>query len=1056
MLRLPEIQNRLRETEQGAFQKICNEILTAEGYFPYKLTGSVIGSNKTKKGTPDSVYKEKDGKYIYVEITTEQGKLSNKIKKDVQKCLDKIKTNQRLEGKISKIIFLHNQENIEEHLTEEIKQLCEKIEFEIWGIDTISLLLQNKYPEIAISELNMKDDSNMIEKFSDKALEQVANAVSNKSIEQYKNDTVNEIKNKINSLYEESISIINTSDAMVYISSENKEQLKIIFNKLKAFDFYYKNQNDDNAKLYYHNMLVILSKSELVKGIEFYDTMPDCAKNNNISQHFYSMLLIEQGRYNDAKDILEKLYFTDNYDDSFETLLRVYFLLEMYDEVTKLLSCAKVDKFDKYGFLAAMLIISKNYKNKYTESQLIKLNNSKFKKMPMFYTCTSKLLYDLDRRNKKYKEQFKKGLKYLNETDVIAIVTMCDQAIEIGLEDDAISYLKSIKLTTVLQNKLLELLPRKKELTKDEIELIENIDYSTVDPKINFRYLEAKVLESDGKELKAIKKYKESFENNNDINSVYRYVQLSLKNKADIDENAIRLLSDFNTVESLMLAVEAYNYIGKHDDAIKCSYKAIYLGDNNPKYRDSFKQYWTTIVLHDKKENENIESIVSDCVVILSDGKIKKKYLIEDDNYYKVGKKIIDAEIIRSNSDIGLDLLNLKKGDTINIKNKNFTVYDVLDKYTYLARFSFKYIKEDKNVKCLISKRDDPKEGIEQIRQEMLETNKKTNERLDVYQDSKALPLSSLLSRANDFDEYARLINTLLSDSNRILFAGERIDIDLKNGFVIDQTSLIVLSVFDALELIPEKLCNKIYITTSLKNKFQYFYENLIRKCGKTESNLYIINDDKLVLSETAVIDQIKFWRKLNKYIDTFNVVDIEMGKSNLINSKTTDVLDKVQFDLIELAKTKDLPFISDDLIIRKICNTYKVKHTNSLQIVKQFSKNEKQYIDIFMKYSKSNYLYTLYYDDLSEILKGLYSDFTEENKNQFTLIVESVLENKVCLEYYAPLLLSKVQQLKNVQYIQILDQVYENLFVTFIINLLNKTIQMKCDQFGINVNELN
>ena len=122
MLRLTEIQNRLKETEQGVFQKICNEILTGEGYIPYKLTGSVIGSNKTKKGTPDSVYINEKGKYIYVEITTEQGRLSKKIKNDVQKCLDKIKTNPILEEKISKIIFLHNQENIDESLTRPVRQ----------------------------------------------------------------------------------------------------------------------------------------------------------------------------------------------------------------------------------------------------------------------------------------------------------------------------------------------------------------------------------------------------------------------------------------------------------------------------------------------------------------------------------------------------------------------------------------------------------------------------------------------------------------------------------------------------------------------------------------------------------------------------------------------------------------------------------------------------------------------------------------------------------------------------------------------------------------------
>ena len=191
MLRLPEIQNRLKECEQGVFQKVCNELLTCKGYLPYKLTGSVVGSNKTKKGTPDSVYKDICGNYIYVEITTEQGKLSNKITDDVKKCMDKINNTPSLKGKISKIIFLHNQENIDESITETIKQSCGKIKFDIYGIDTISLLLQNKYPQIAISELNMRDEHDMVTNISEESIEKIANAVNQQSIKQYENDTIN-------------------------------------------------------------------------------------------------------------------------------------------------------------------------------------------------------------------------------------------------------------------------------------------------------------------------------------------------------------------------------------------------------------------------------------------------------------------------------------------------------------------------------------------------------------------------------------------------------------------------------------------------------------------------------------------------------------------------------------------------------------------------------------------------------------------------------------------------------------------------------------------------
>ena len=79
MLRTADIEMRLIQTESGIFQKVCNEILCKKGYIPYKYTGSVKGSNKTRLGTPDSVFIDSEHKYVYVEITTQQDKIDLKI-----------------------------------------------------------------------------------------------------------------------------------------------------------------------------------------------------------------------------------------------------------------------------------------------------------------------------------------------------------------------------------------------------------------------------------------------------------------------------------------------------------------------------------------------------------------------------------------------------------------------------------------------------------------------------------------------------------------------------------------------------------------------------------------------------------------------------------------------------------------------------------------------------------------------------------------------------------------------------------------------------------------
>lgn len=1055
MLKTSDIEMRLLQCEPGIFQKVCNEILCHNGYIPYKYTGSVKGSNKTKLGTPDSVFIDSEKKYVYVEITTQKDNLESKIKSDIKKCLNKISSSPFLNEKISKIIFMHNHENPDEIITEEIKGMCKNIKFEIYDISYLSSILQNECQDIAISLLDVKDDYQSINKLSSTDLEQIANIIHQNQRPQFKDNTVEEIKMKINSFYEEAISIINNDESSIYISPKNKDRLKELYNSLKAFDFYYKNQADENAKLYYHNLLVILSRADLALGMDFYNKMPSFAKNNYLTIHFYSMILIEKEEYNDAKEILEDLYFNKKYENAFETLVRIYYLTGNYEKVIAMLSGVKAEKFDSYGFLAAMLIISKNEKKKYLEYEILKLNNSKFKKMPLFYFCTAKLLYDMNNKNKKYKEQFKKGLKILNEKDVVSIYTMCNQALEINLEEDAISFLESINITSlILQNKLLELLSRKKELSKKEIDFVENINFDLINQTFDIDFLKARISETKGKELESIKLYKESFKNSNNKISAYRYIHLSIKNKTDIDESIISFMIDLNTIDSLMTAVEAYNHIGKYENAKSCSYNAIYLSKNNSRYQDAFKQFWYTLTLCDNKEENNIDCISKNCVIILKSKRYNKIILLEDDCYFKENDNFKKAIITRSYSDIGLKLLHKKRGEIITLNKNEFIIADILDKYTYFAGVSFKHIAKSKYIKCFTTSSNNTEESIEQIKKEMMDINRGCNHQLDIYQSNNDIPLSGLLSKENNFEEYAKLINTLLSDKERLLFAGENINVDLSDGFVIDISSMIILYIFDIFDLIPENFYSKIYITSSFKNKFQYFYNSLIRKEDSVERMLYIIDGDKLSLSETLVVEQIKFWKKLNDLIGEFNVVDIESEKDNLLNDKILGFLDKVQFDLITLSKNKNIPFICDDLMIRKISNTYEIKHTNSIQIVKSFSKDYDEYTSYLIKLSKQNYIYTLYGDALSEMSKKLYENFDEHNKNIFKSVIESVLENKVSLDYYVPILLGRIEKLKSVQFITILEQVYENLFATFFVKNIYELIKIQCDKHGVDINK--
>ena len=88
-----------------------------------------------------------------------------------------------------------------------------------------------------------------------------------------------------------------------------------------------------------------------------------------------------------TENILYDLYYNREYDIAFESLVRCYFLQKKYDKVLELLSKAKKEKFDRYGFLASIFIISKNFKKQFKETESLKYNNNKFKEMPLFYVA---------------------------------------------------------------------------------------------------------------------------------------------------------------------------------------------------------------------------------------------------------------------------------------------------------------------------------------------------------------------------------------------------------------------------------------------------------------------------------------------------------------------------------------------------------------------------------------------------------------------------------------------------------------------------------------------
>ena len=139
MAYIESIKQKILQLDAGTFQNLCDSYLCKIGYSNIVSLGGEAGTRKTTLGTPDTYFIAPDGKYIFVEYTTQKTKLYEKIKDDIKKCLDTSRTGIP-HDKISEIIYCHTSSNLSPHQDSEMKALCENfgIKLTVIGIDKLA------------------------------------------------------------------------------------------------------------------------------------------------------------------------------------------------------------------------------------------------------------------------------------------------------------------------------------------------------------------------------------------------------------------------------------------------------------------------------------------------------------------------------------------------------------------------------------------------------------------------------------------------------------------------------------------------------------------------------------------------------------------------------------------------------------------------------------------------------------------------------------------------------------------------------------------------------
>lgn len=162
--RLQAIENELTSINETVFQELCDSFLTLrnKNFSLFSRIGSVSGRQKTRVGTPDSFFLLPNGKYLFVEHSTNITSGVSKLKDDLEKCLDTEKTGIPTSD-IAEIIFCINF-NLNTKETKELSDLLEgtTISLTIYTLDFLAIELHLNHRDLVHHYLGLPFDSGQI------------------------------------------------------------------------------------------------------------------------------------------------------------------------------------------------------------------------------------------------------------------------------------------------------------------------------------------------------------------------------------------------------------------------------------------------------------------------------------------------------------------------------------------------------------------------------------------------------------------------------------------------------------------------------------------------------------------------------------------------------------------------------------------------------------------------------------------------------------------------------------------------------------------------------
>jgi len=167
MSKINQIEKSLQNIDATNFHKLVDSYLSKAYSYHIVSNGTKLGEDKPTKGTPDSYVILENGKYTFIEYTTQKSNIKNKFLDDLDKCFDKDKTGIPIKN-IKKIILACNSDLAPDEI-KNLKDKCSEYNIDciILGNSTIANELFSRYPSIAKDFLSISIDTGQILDYDD-------------------------------------------------------------------------------------------------------------------------------------------------------------------------------------------------------------------------------------------------------------------------------------------------------------------------------------------------------------------------------------------------------------------------------------------------------------------------------------------------------------------------------------------------------------------------------------------------------------------------------------------------------------------------------------------------------------------------------------------------------------------------------------------------------------------------------------------------------------------------------------------------------------------------